>query len=100
MRDCNRSQANNGYRCTWGGHVRVSTINRRYAYARVSGPSYDNSGILKKSKRKKRWHVVQVVGGGIQPCSYWYRKAPRRIVHEFKIRGFRENSGNFDYHRC
>jgi len=91
----------NGYKCIWKGHVRISTRNSHYAYARVSGPQYDSSGILRrKHKYSRRWKMVRVVGGGIQPCSYWYAKAPRGVVHEFKIRGFTNGDQTFTYHRC
>ena len=44
--------------------------------------------------------MIRVVGGGIQPCSYWWDAMPRRVVHDFRIRGFTEGSGDFTYHRC
>jgi hypothetical protein len=101
MIDCNRHQNVPGYDCRWRGDVKISTIDPRYAWAEVMGPAYDHSGILRRrSKHAQRWRVVRVVGGGIQPCSYWYAKAPRAVVREFGLRGYRENSGSFDYHPC
>ena len=44
--------------------------------------------------------MLRVAGGGIQPCTYWFQVAPRRVVRDLRVRGFREGSGNFDYHRC
>lgn len=101
MRDCNRHQDVPGYDCRWRGGVKISTIDPRYAWASVAGPAYDNSGILRRpSRRSQRWHMVRVVGGGAQSCAHWYAKAPRPVVHEFRVRGFWRNSGNFEYHRC
>lgn len=102
MKDCRQRQGTVvGYGCEWRGGIRISTANPRYAWAEVYGPQHDHSGILRrKSPRAKYWRVKQVVGGGIQPCSYWYAKAPRRVVRDLRIEGFRENSGSFDYHRC
>lgn len=102
MRDCQRTQKTIGdHGCVWRGRVRVSTVDPRYAWANVSGPSYDHSGILRRrNSRSRRWRVIHVVGGGIQPCSSWYRKAPRRVVRDLRVRGFDEASGNYDYRRC
>jgi len=100
LRHC-RSQESPGLRCRWRGRVSVSTVNPRFAWAAVDGPQYDNSGLLKRSSRRaRRWRMVRVVGGGIQPCSYWYAVAPRRVVRDLKIRGYNESSGNFDNNRC
>lgn len=100
LRDC-RKQESPRYKCKWGGRVRVSTINRRYAWASVSGPSYDNSGIMRRpSRQSRRWRIIRVVGGGIQPCSYWRKVAPRRVVRDLKVRGFTEGTGDFTYRRC
>lgn len=100
MRNCAPQEAT-GYQCIWRGHVRVSTRDPRYAYARVSGPAYDSSGILRRRHRNSsNWRMVHVVGGGIQSCEQWYRNAPRRVVREFKIRGFTEGDQSFSYHRC
>lgn len=100
MRYC-EPQEQSGYECVWKGHIRVSTRNSRFAYARVSGPAYDSSGILKRRTRNSRhWRMVRVVGGGIQPCAYWYSAAPKAVVHEFKIRGFTQGDQTFRYHRC
>lgn len=99
MKDCRRSQdATSRYPCKWGGNVRVSTVNDHYAWASATGPQYDNSGILRHSRGT--WRVVRVVGGGIQPCSYWREKAPAKVVTDLGVRGYSEGSGNFDYHRC
>jgi hypothetical protein len=99
MRDCRRKQGDI-YPCKWRGGVTVSTTNRRYAWANVSGPSYNHSGILKRrTPRGNRWRVLRVVGGGIQPCSYWYEVAPPAVVSDLKVRGFTEGEG-FEYRRC
>lgn len=50
MRGCRKEQpvpADYGT-CRWRGRVLVSTANRRYAWASVTGPSYDNSGVLRR----------------------------------------------------
>lgn len=100
MRDC-RPQEATGHKCKWLGHVKVSTIDSRYAWAEVSGPSYDNSGVLRRSVRHpRRWKMIRVVGGGIQPCSYWRRAVPPRVVSEFGIEGFTEGDQTFTYHPC
>ncbi|MCO5315878.1 MAG: hypothetical protein M9938_06935 [Solirubrobacterales bacterium] len=100
MKDC-RKQEVSGYRCDWLGGIKVSTVNRRFAWARASGPNFDNSGLLRRRGPKaRRWHMLRITGGGIQPCSYWYAKAPRRVVRDLEIRGFRNGSGSYEYHRC
>jgi hypothetical protein len=100
LRDC-RKQESARYKCKWGGRVRVSTVNRRYAWASVSGPSYDNSGILRRpSKQSRRWRMVRIVGGGISPCSYWYKVAPRNVVRDLKVRGYTEGDDDFTYRPC
>jgi hypothetical protein len=82
-------------------HVRVSSVSARYAWAQASGPNYDNSGILRRpGVHGQKWKMIVVAGGGIQPCSYWYKKVPRRVVKDLKVTGYTEGSGNFDYHRC
>lgn len=103
MRDCRKEQpvpAAYGT-CRWRGRVLVSTVNRRYAWASVTGPSYDNSGILRRpTMHSRRWRVIRVVGGGVSPCSRWWRAAPREVVHDLRIRGYTEGSGDFSYRRC
>jgi hypothetical protein len=100
MRDC-RPQEFDGHKCEWRGHVRVSTINSRYAWASVYGPQYDDSGVLRRpNHHSRRWKMIRVIGGGIQSCAYWRSVVPPRVVSEFKIEGFTEGSGDFTYHRC
>lgn len=100
MKDC-RSHQEPGYGCKWAGGVRVSTANSRYAWANVNGPNYDNSGLLRRpTTRSRLWRMIRVVGGGIQPCSYWYAVAPRKVIRDLKIQGFTEGSGDFSYRRC
>lgn len=103
MRGCRKEQpvpADYGT-CRWRGRVLVSTANRRYAWASVTGPSYDNSGILRRpTMHSRRWRMIRVVGGGISPCSYWWRATPRAVAHDLRIRGYTEESGDFSYHRC
>ncbi|HEX5594138.1 MAG TPA: hypothetical protein VFX35_12420 [Solirubrobacterales bacterium] len=100
MRAC-RPQEVRQYKCKWRGHVMVSTINSRYAWAEVMGPQYDASGVLRRGKRHPgRWKSIRVVGGGIQPCSYWRSVVPPRVVTEFHIEGFTEGDEDFTYHPC
>lgn len=100
MRDC-RSQEVPGYKCRWRGHVVISTINPRYAWAEVAGPNYDNSGVLRRGvRRPARWKMIRVVGGGIQSCGYWRSVVPPRVVTEFHIEGFTEGDEDFTYHPC
>jgi hypothetical protein len=100
MRAC-RPQEFDQYKCKWLGHVKVSTINPRYAWAEVSGPQTDGSGVLRRGKRHPgRWKLIRAVGGGIQSCSYWRSVVPRRVVTEFHIEGFTEGDESFTYHPC
>lgn len=102
MKHCRNTQPPIGiYGCEWQGGIRVSTVNPRYAWANSVGTSHSTSGILRrKGKRAKYWRVIVTEGGGILSCSHWYRKAPRRVVRDLRVRGFYENSGSFDYRRC
>jgi hypothetical protein len=99
MRDCREHQGGTSP-CEWGGGVALSKANRRYAWANVSGPSYDASGILHRARRSLRWKVLRVVGGGVQPCSYWYEVAPRTVVRDFKLRGYDGGDGSGKGQRC
>jgi hypothetical protein len=87
MRDCKTDQhAWRNHSCKWKGHVRVSTVNRHYAWASASGPWYDNSGVLRRPSLKgQRWRSVWVWGGSAQTCADWRRHVPRRVVHEFGV---------------
>jgi hypothetical protein len=100
MGDC-RSQEVSGHKCRWLGHVVVSTVNPRYAWAEVQGPNYDNSGVLRRGKRHPgRWKMIRVIGGGIQSCGYWRAVVPPRVVTDLEIEGFTEGDEDFTYHPC
>ncbi len=100
MHNC-RPQEFRVYKCKWRGHVKVSTLNPRYAWAEVSGPQYDSSGVLRRGKRHPgRWKMIRVGGGGIQSCGYWRSVVPPRVVTELRIEGFTEGDEDFTYHLC
>lgn len=87
IRDCRTDQhAWRNHSCKWEGHVRVSTVNPRYAWASAYGPDYDNSGILRRPGLKgQRWRSVVVQGGGVADCSYWERSVPRPVLRDLGV---------------
>jgi len=87
--------------CVWRGHVRISTIDRRFAWSESRNPDYSTSGILRRSNpRSNNWKVVEVYGGGIQECRWWWSKVNRRVVHEFKIQGLLGRGYPWTQGRC
>lgn len=83
MAYCNRQQWDS---CRWGGGIKVSTVNRRYAWAVAGGDGWDSSGILVRPTRTSRkWRVLRVQGGSAHLCSYWRAVAPRRVVRDLRI---------------
>jgi len=99
MAFCERTQPSG---CEWLGHVRISTIDRRFAWSESGGDAFGTSGILRRSNpRSHNWRVVRVVGGGLNDCQTWWREVNRRVVHEFKVKGFDSRiNGNWTVRRC
>ena len=98
MANCERTQPSG---CVWRGHVRISTVDRRFAWSESGGDAFDTSGLLRRSNpRSHNWKVVAVGGGGIQSCRWWCSKANRRVVHEFKIQGLLGRGYPWTQGRC
>jgi hypothetical protein len=83
MSECSRDKVD-PYPCTWRGGL-VSTADARYAWGKAYGEGF--SGVLLKRpfKRSLRFHVVAHSGGGANTCSWWYQRAPRRVIRDLKV---------------
>jgi hypothetical protein len=77
--------------------ARVSTRNARYAWADVIGEGI--SGVLLKRRRphSRRFKVIGFQGGGIGECSYWRKRAPRKVLRDLDVSGL---VGGTDTRRC
>jgi len=109
MRTCTRiAPVQEGYPCQWRGRVKVSTADPRYAWASVSGPDYDHSGVLRRgSGHSTRWKVIRVQGGGVQPCTYWTRPirsnpraVPDRVAWDLNVRASPSETDFSTFVRC
>ncbi|HEY8583494.1 MAG TPA: hypothetical protein VIL49_11125 [Capillimicrobium sp.] len=75
-----------GRPCRYAG-ARVSTANRRYAWANVFTDGFSGALVKRPTRRSQRFHVVGTQGGGIGECSYWRERAPRRVLRDLRISG-------------
>ena len=73
--------------------ARVSTRDVRYAWADVTTEGFSAVLLRRPSKRSERWRAIGTQGGGISECSYWERRAPRRVLRDLKIEGLVGSSG-------
>jgi hypothetical protein len=78
--------------CRYGG-ARVSTRNRRYAWADVVGEGFSGVLLRRPTARSRRFKVVGTQGGGIGACSYWRARAPRDVLRDLHISGIVDDSG-------
>ena len=96
MAYCEKSEPSDSSGCVWRGHVRVSTIDRRFAYSESMGVNGGTSGILRRANpRSHRWTMVQTYGNVVEgvECQTWWHRVNRRVVHDLKIRGSLREGG-------
>jgi hypothetical protein len=73
--------------------ARVSTRSARYAWATVTTEGFSGVLLRRPSRRSQRWRVIGTQGGGISECSYWERRAPRRVLRDLSVHGLVGTSG-------
>lgn len=73
--------------------ARVSTRNARYAWATVIGEGISGVLLKRRTPHAHRFKRIGFQGGGIQACSYWRKRAPRRVLRDLDISGLLDNSG-------
>ncbi|HWI71708.1 MAG TPA: hypothetical protein VNT55_07115 [Baekduia sp.] len=79
-------------KCKYHG-ARVSTRNRRYAWADVTTEGFSGVLLKRPTARSRRFKVVGTQGGGIGACSYWRARAPRDVLRDLRIFGVVDDSG-------
>lgn len=67
--------------------VRVSTVDRRYAFGGAFGMNYYGGALVKRSGG--RWKVLKIAGGGIDYCSSWFAVAPDAVIRDLDLKGLR-----------
>lgn len=72
--------------CHYHG-ARVSTKNRRYAWAEVTTDGFSAVLLRRPTTRSKRFKIVGIQGGGIGACSYWRARAPRAVLRDLHVNG-------------
>lgn len=93
VRDCWKTD---GFHCR-RAPVHVSTVNRRFAFGGATGGHYYGGALMKK-RAGGRWRVSAIQGGGAMTCRWWYRFAPRRVIHDLRIEGLKK--GQTEFGRC
>lgn len=85
-----------GMSCEFHG-ARVSTRDGHYAWADVTTDGFSGALLKRPSKAGAHFHVVAIQGGGVELCSKWRKKAPKRVLADLHIVGLR---GNGSTGRC
>jgi hypothetical protein len=77
-----------GATCQFHG-ARVSTRDPHFAWADVTTEGFSGALLQRPSKTDARFHVIAIQGGGIEACSKWRKKAPKRILADLHVLGLR-----------
>lgn len=67
--------------------VMISTVNSRYAFGGAQGMNFYGGALMRRWRGT--WRVRGSQGGGIQACSSWRRIAPRKVLKDFRISGWK-----------
>lgn len=67
--------------------IGVSTTNRRYALSGIRGNKAVKGVLMKRFKG--RWHILMIRGRRLAACGVWRKKAPPRILQDFKVWGLK-----------
>lgn len=67
--------------------ARVSTRNRRYAWANVVREGLSGMLLRRPTSTSRRFRVMGIQGGGISECAYWRKRAPRSVLGDLDIHG-------------
>jgi hypothetical protein len=72
--------------CAFQG-ARVSTRDERFGWARIVGEGISGALVKRPSSDAGSFRVVGIQGGGIGECSYWRKRAPRKVLRDLRVRG-------------
>jgi hypothetical protein len=79
-----------GSTCEFRG-ARVSTRDPHFAWADVTNEGFSAVLLKRPNEATARFHVIATQGGGIEECSKWLRKAPKRVLADLHVVGLRPN---------
>ena len=77
-----------GMPCEFHG-ARVSTRDSHFAWADVTTEGFSGALLKRPSKSTAHFHVIASQGGGIELCSKWRKKAPKRVLADLHVVGLR-----------
>jgi len=79
-----------GSTCEFHG-ARVSTRDPHFAWADVTTDGFSAALLKRPTKGGTHFHVIAIQGGGIETCSKWRGKAPKRVLADLRVVGLRAN---------
>jgi hypothetical protein len=85
-----------GSTCEFRG-ARVSTRNAHFAWVDMTTDGFSGALLKRPRKTGANFHVIAIQGGGIERCTKWRKKAPKRVLADLHIVGLR---GNGSTGRC